>query len=110
MNSKMGIGPAAQLRITRRGRVVLVLLAVLVFGGMAVLAPGLLSAATADSPAAPSAVEIRTIGPGESLWVVASSLTEPGADVRDSLEEIVELNEIVSLDVQVGQQVLVPAQ
>ncbi len=96
------------LRLTRRGRMVLLVLCTLLCGLFAMLVPGLLSAATADSPSVPTRVEVVTIDRGQTLWHVASEMTASGADVRDAVDVLVELNNLPSVDVQVGQQLLVP--
>lgn len=95
----------APLRITRRGRIVLGLLVSAVLGsGALVFANG----ATADSPEGAQAVTVRTVGAGESLWAIASSVTAPGADVRDALQEIARLNGLTGSSLAAGQQLVVP--
>lgn len=97
------------LRLTLRGRLVLAALVAMVGGAAVIVAPGLLSGATADSPVAPPVVEIYTVAPGESMWQVARGVTAPGHDVRDTVAAIVELNGLQSVDLQIGQQLLLPA-
>lgn len=97
------------LRLTLRGRLVLAALVAMVGGAAVIVAPGLLSGATADSPVAPPVVEIYTVAPGESMWQVARGVTAPGRDVRDTVAAIVELNGLQSVDLQIGQQLLLPA-
>ena len=96
------------LALTRRGRLVLFVLAALVAGLCAVMLPGLVSSATAEAPTPPAVVGVRSIAEGESLWTVAREVTEPGLDVRDTIAVIVSLNDLDSVDVRAGQQVLVP--
>ena len=98
------------LALTRRGRLVLFVLAALIVGLCAVMLPGIVSSATAESPAAPVQVDVRSIAQGESLWTVAREVTEPGLDVRDTIAVIVSLNDLDSVDVRAGQQVLVPGE
>lgn len=97
------------LRLTLRGRLVLAALVAMLGGAAVIAAPGLLSGATADSPVAPAVVEIYTVAPGESMWQVARGVTAPGQDVRDTVAAIVELNGLQSVDLQIGQQLLLPA-
>lgn len=95
----------APLRLTRRGRVVLGLLVSMLLGSGALwFAHG----ATADAPEGARAVTVRTVGAGESLWAIASSVTEPGADVRDALREIARLNGLTEPTLAAGQQLVVP--
>lgn len=105
MNKQVADGA---LKLTRRGRVVLLVLIAFLLGAMAIVVPGLLSSATADAPSLPAEVEVVTIERGQTLWHVASEITETGADVRDSVSVITDLNNLDTVDVQVGQQLLVP--
>lgn len=97
------------LRLTARGRVVV---AVLVLLASAVLGPVLGTVASslvaAESPV-PAAVELVTVGQGESLWSVASAATNPGADVRETMAQIVDLNDLVSSSLIAGQVLTVPS-
>lgn len=102
-------GVQGTLRLTRRGRIVLLLLTALVLSMTVVLVPGFISSATADSPSAPVAVEVFTIEQGQSLWHLASAITAPGDDVRDAVAVLVDLNNLATVDLEVGQQLLVPA-
>jgi len=103
-------GPAAApavapLRLTRRGRVVLGLLVSLLLG---LAGLWLANGATADAPAGAQVVTVRTVGAGESLWAIASSVTPAGEDVRDALREIARLNGLTGSALAAGQQLVVP--
>lgn len=99
------------LRLTRRGRVVLigiplVLLAVLIF-----LLAGFLNA---PAKAADSAADLSvtptvsvTVQSGESLWAIAAAVA-PERDPRDVIADIVQLNNLTSGAVVPGQQLFVP--
>lgn len=95
----------APLRLTRRGRAVVAVLVALVLSGVALL---FANGATADAPEGARAVTVRTVGAGESLWAIASSVTAPGADVRDALREIADLNGLTGPTLAAGQQLVVP--
>ncbi|UFU04208.1 LysM peptidoglycan-binding domain-containing protein [Ruania suaedae] len=95
-------GPA---RLTRRGQVVLSLLA---FVAAAALGSALGLALPADE-SAPAAVATVTVGAGESLWVVAEGVAAPGEDVRPVVEQIMALNGLTDSTVHTGQQLSVPA-
>lgn len=97
----------APLRLTRRGRMVVAVLVALVLGGVALL---FANGATADVPEGARAVTVRTVGAGESLWAIASSVTVPGADVREALREIADLNGLTGPTLAAGQQLVVPVQ
>lgn len=92
------------LRLTRRGRVVVVLLTALL-----VAAAGLLGQqAVAGAPGGPLEVRLHTVAPGESLWEYAHVLADGQADVREVVADLLELNELDTADLQVGQVVLLP--
>jgi hypothetical protein len=92
------------LRLTLRGRVVVAVLAVLV------VAVSFLSGTRAAARTAPSAIPVAavTVVSGQTLWQIASTITEPGQDVRDVIDEIMAINGLGSADLRAGQQLLVP--
>jgi len=94
----------APLRLTTRGRVVLVLLVA------TALALGALwgARAVASGPGEPVEVRIHVVEAGETLWQHASALASGGRDVRDVMAELAELNNLSSTGLQVGQQLLLP--
>jgi hypothetical protein len=92
------------LRLTRRGRVVVTALAV----GLALAAGSVAQRAAADTPGEAVQVTARTVTAGETLWQVASTITEPGEDVRAAVDLLMDLNGLASTGLQVGQQLLIP--
>lgn len=96
-----------QVRLTRRGRLVVLALAFAVVVATAVwLAAG--SAATREGGGDP-AVEVVTVAPGETLWGLASDVAATtGDDVRSVMEQIQQLNTLDSSMVYAGQQLRVP--
>jgi len=99
---------AATVRLTRRGRLVLVLIAL-----TAVLVAGFFwgagSVATQERGTSP-ATEIVMVAPGETLWEIASRLTPSGDDVRDTMYDIKRLNALSSSALDAGQRIRVPAE
>jgi LysM repeat protein len=97
----------SQVRLTRRGRVVVFLLALAVVTLAAVwLAAG--SAATRDEAGAPQ-VDLVTVAPGDTLWDIASDVAATsGDDVRDMMRTIQQLNTLDGSVVYVGQELRVP--
>ena len=92
------------LRLTRRGRALLVLALVLVAFvafSMMRIAP---QAGTAFTGPATSTV---TVHPGETLWQIARRVA-PQDDVRDTVDRIRELNALDTTVVQAGQRLIVP--
>lgn len=101
----------APLRLTRRGRLVvfgmpLVLLAALVlsFGGF-FNAPAKAADSASELVATPTVTV--TVQPGDSLWAIAGAVS-PERDPRDVVADIVQLNNLDAGRVMPGQQLFVP--
>jgi LysM repeat protein len=96
--------PRGRVRLTRRGRLLVVLTA------LVLLVVGF-SAGQASSQAASTTGQIRphkvTVEPGESLWSFATRIA-PHADPRLVVAQIEQLNHLAGSQVTVGQQLLVP--
>lgn len=92
------------LRLTRRGRLVLFLLAlsVCVVASLAIATSGSASGTVQRLP-----VEYVTVVPGDTLWNIANDVA-PSADPRDTVAQIIELNALDSSVVQAGQRLAVP--
>ena len=105
--------PAPRLRLTHRGRLVLVVLPLMVAAALMMLAIMLLAGAfTAPAKAsgalsAPQTVRV-TIGTGQTLWDIAT-LVAPERHPQDVIAEIAQLNNLESSVVHSGQQVFVPS-
>ena len=98
------VGERAGVRLTRRGRLVVVLgLAVLLFAAFSLGRVGA-EGSTSDAP------QLRTVvvAPGDTLWGVASELAE-GEDPRPVVEQIRRLNDLASGELRAGQQLVLPA-
>lgn len=95
----------APLRLTARGRAVLVALAFLV---AAALGAGAGLVFPAQEPM-PEQVQSVTVAPGESLWTIAESVAADGQDVRIVVDQIMELNNLAAATVHAGQDLTVPA-
>jgi len=98
--------PAAPgVRLTRRGRVVAVLLlAVVIFGALTVL--GSRSAATGEG-GVPEHTRTVEVGPGDTLWGIATEVAAPG-EVRETVLRIERLNSLSGPALVVGQEIAVP--
>jgi Tfp pilus assembly protein FimV len=97
--------PTAPVRLTRRGRVFVVLL----FLGLLMVTLtvfGSHSAATSDrgTPVHTRTVEVDR---GDTLWTIASSVAKPG-HVRETIHQIEELNALTGPGLTVGQEIAVP--
>lgn len=97
------------VRLTRRGRLVLSALAVLLLVVSAVLATGgaLASALAPGAGSGAAAVERVTVRPGETLWGIAER-TAPGVDPRETVAEIMDLNALRTSTVPAGSVLLIP--
>lgn len=99
-----GASPTQPLRLTARGRVTL--LACL--AAMALAVPGVAGAVGLAGPSAVAQpVRYVTVQPGQSLWAIAGEVA-PGADRRETVAQIRELNALPGSGVQAGQQIAVP--
>lgn len=94
------------VRLTRRGRLVVflaslfvVLAAIFVFAGGAV---------GTSEKGEPPVTEIVKVGPGDTLWGIASEAAGDG-DVRSMVSEIRRLNALDSAALDAGQKLRVPA-
>ncbi|WP_246036304.1 LysM peptidoglycan-binding domain-containing protein [Sinomonas susongensis] len=106
-----GTAPAqrTRLRLTRRGRLVLIALPAFLASVLllAVLSGLIAPAHAGDSPASVTHTTQVTLQEGQSLWTVASQYA-PDRDPRVVIGEIVELNNLDSTKVLPGQQIQVP--
>ncbi len=103
--------PLPPLRLTRRGKVVLigiplVLLAALLLSLAGFFnSPAKASESAADLSVTPTVTV--TVQPGQSLWAIAGTV-DPGRDARDVVADIVQLNNLTAGAVHPGQQLYVP--
>jgi len=92
----------SRLRLTRRGRVLLVgLLLLLVAGVAAILSP----AARGADPAGPAPTAV--VQPGDTLWSVAER-HQPSRDPFAVIQEIRRLNGLEDNTVHAGQELTLP--
>lgn len=97
--------PAARssVRLTRRGRIVVVAAALLV-----VLLAGVFLSAGSVATERPEATEIVLVGEGETLWDIAAAIADDG-EVQSMIHHIKDLNDLESGMLVAGQQLRVPA-
>ncbi|WP_377324530.1 LysM peptidoglycan-binding domain-containing protein [Pimelobacter simplex] len=101
--------PAGSVRLTRRGRLLVFVLALLAVVAAALwLAAG---SAASRGAGAPAEVDVVTVAPGDTLWDIASdAAATTGDDVRDMMQRIEQLNALDGGTVYVGQDLRVPAE
>lgn len=95
-----------RVRLTRRGRVVVLLGAVaVIFGMLFTFGP---SVVAATQPGEPAPVRTVTVQPGQTLWDIAAE-ANPSGDIRDTVYDIADLNALPSAGrLSVGQTLAVP--
>ena len=102
---KPAVRPRGTVRLTRRGRMVVVVLALI-----AVLAVGLVlasgSVATGEA-GTPEPTQVVMVAPGDTLWDIAAAVAADG-DVPEMINRIQELNALDSGMLAAGQRLLVP--
>ena len=99
--------PLPRLRLTRRGRAVVI---TLVTGMTIALALALAlngGMATATTELSTGSFQYVTVEAGQSLWQLAESVA-PGSDPRDVISDIVHLNQLQSSVVHPGERLAIP--
>jgi hypothetical protein len=99
--------PAApHVRLTRRGKIVIVSIAVAVIGLLAILL-GPSSTAT-DQIGTPRDTTTVRVLPGHTLWQIAAA-ANPDGDIRATVDDIIELNSLPNASaLQMGSEIAVP--
>ena len=94
------------LRLTRRGRIAILLAALLT---LAVLVVAFGSSTTASGEAgAPVDARTVTVQPGDTIWKLATE-ANPNGDLRQTVDDIMRLNSLPSAaGLQMGSEVAVP--
>jgi hypothetical protein len=98
--------PQTRLRITKRGRRLLVAVVALPLVIGALVAAINSGGAVATAEGTSTDFTYVTMAQGESLWQLAQEIA-PNADPRDVIAEIVSLNQIQG-EVQAGQKIAIP--
>ncbi|CAH0160437.1 Cell division suppressor protein YneA [Microbacterium oxydans] len=102
--------PATKLRLTVRGRRVLLALAALPLAfGIAFAAISGGSALASGEDAGTVTFSTVTVMPGDTLWSIASEIA-PAADPRDVIGDITRLNALPTGELQIGQELAIPSQ
>jgi hypothetical protein len=106
--SRATVRGASTVRLTRRGRLV-----VLVAGLLVALAAGVFLGAgsvATERPGTPEPTRVVQVGPGETLWGIAAEAAAATGehDVRAMVERIERLNALESAMVLAGQRLRVP--
>jgi hypothetical protein len=99
-----GPGETGRMRLTRRGRILARVLAiVLVVAVFLLVAPGL---ARGDGPDRPAPRVSYVVEPGDTLWSIARRVA-PGQDPRPVVDGLIEANDLHG-GLQAGQELSIP--
>lgn len=92
------------LRLTRRGRAVIIVACLaLLFGAFVAFGPSVIATDEAGEP--PATVKVY---PGDTVWEIAGRVN-PDGDVRETVDDIIELNDIDDAgDLPIGADIAVP--
>jgi nucleoid-associated protein YgaU len=98
---------APALRLTRRGRMLLTALSVIVFGSAIVVLGLRITGVLEPGPSFTHTVPVQ-VAPGQSLWSIAQE-TNPSQDPAIVVEKIADLNKLATpADVVPGQTLQIP--
>jgi predicted Zn-dependent protease len=100
------VRPAPRVRLTRRGKAVVLTAALLVVTVLVVMfGPSTSASSHAGTP--PQTTMVRVL-PGHTLWQIASD-ANPNGDIRATVDEIVRLNSLPNASaLQMGSEIAVP--
>lgn len=68
-----------------------------------------LMARPASSAPGPQEVVTRTVRPGDNVWSYAASITPQGEDVTKNVNRIMQINNMSSPNLRVGDRILIPS-
>lgn len=94
------------LRLTPRGRAVLVALVAVLLAPFATWG----ATAVASAPGAGTEVRVHAVQQGDTLWDFAAQLAAPGEDLRPVVSRIKDLNDLDTASLRVGQVLLLPVE
>ena len=97
----------SQARLTRRGRLLVTALTLLMLVAAAVLLTGDIPATAGTDHAPAVAAQRVTVAPGETLWQIAERVA-PGTDPRETVAKILDLNGLQTSQVQAGTALQLP--
>lgn len=115
VRSSASVPVGSPVRVTARGRALLLGLVLLVLVTSAVLLTGTGTARAgfdrppgshAGAPALTSGARV-TVRPGETVWQIAQRIA-PGADPRETVADLLRVNALQTADVRPGMALLLP--
>ena len=107
---RVGVTPSrrshAKNRLTLRGKVVLACLV----ANISRIGWSAVSHESAQSSQGAMEVVNYTVRPGDTLWSYANQITPAGGDVSESVDTLMDLNDLDTPQLHPGQNLIVPAQ
>lgn len=102
--------PSAPVRLTRRGRVVVICAVAFVLLTCLWVGARHGARATSEGDRGPSSVRLESVvvGPHDTLWGIAVR-TRPGVDPRVTVQRMIDLNALPGAVVNPGQTVYIPS-
>jgi len=98
--------PTLVLRLTRRGKVVLLSAAVVAVAILVIMLGS--STAASNHAGTPVQTTVVTVLPGQTLWQIAAA-ANPNGDIRSTVDDIVRLNSLPNASaLQLGSEIAVP--
>lgn len=97
---------SAPVRLTRRGKLVILVAAAIMIGALAIMF-GPSSTATGEAGVPQQTTTVRVM-PGHTLWQIAAA-ANPDGDIRATVDDIIELNSLPNASaLQMGSEIAVP--
>ncbi len=108
-NQGFSTNPSRRIVLNRRGRLARTLVVLSLAIVAASVAGGAAGASTSEKTQSSKQFITITVAPGETLWTLANRISG-GAGVQSLISEIVEVNNLDSVDVAAGDQIRIPLQ
>ncbi|PXY89711.1 hypothetical protein DKK74_02435 [Bifidobacterium asteroides] len=80
----------------------------LAVGALTLAGIGLMARPASSAPG-PQEVITRTVRPGDNVWSYATSITPQGEDVTKNVDRIMQINNMSSPNLRVGDRILIPS-
>ena len=80
----------------------------LVVGALTLAGLGWMARPASSAPG-PQEVVTRTVRPGDNVWSYAASITPQGEDVTKNVDRIMQINNMSSPNLRVGDRILIPS-
>jgi LysM repeat protein len=105
--TNQGFSAIPSVRLNRRGRLARTLVVLSLAIVAASVAGGQAGASTSQQISAPSDYITVTVAQGETIWSLATALAD-GREIRGLVAEILEVNNLSSVDLEAGARLRIP--